>query len=74
MSQRQTQTPTIMLAGKTLIVSWPDTAGYILQQKHDLSTTAPWTAVTNSITSAAGTNSITITPVTGSLFFRLANP
>jgi hypothetical protein len=54
-------------------VSWPDTGSYTLRQNTDLSTTN-WTASAYSITTANGTNSVTITPPAGNLFFRLANP
>jgi hypothetical protein len=62
-------------AGNSVIVSWPNTGGYNLQLNSNLSALAGWAASGYSvITNANGTNSITITPPTGSLFFRLANP
>jgi hypothetical protein len=57
----------------SVVVSWPDTGSYTLQQNANLATTN-WTASGYSITTANGINSITITPPSGSLFFRLANP
>ncbi len=53
-------------------VLWPDPATntYTLQQNGNLATTN-WTTSGYSITTANGTNSITITPPTGNLFFRL---
>jgi hypothetical protein len=54
-------------------VSWPDTGAYTLQQNNDL-TAGSWTTSGYSITSAGGTNSITITPPMGNLFFRLSKP
>jgi hypothetical protein len=54
-------------------VSWPDTGSYTLQQNSDLATTN-WTTSGYAITTNNGTNSITITPPTGNLFFRLSNP
>lgn len=53
-------------------VLWPDPAtnGYTLQQNSNLANGA-WTTSGYSITSANGTNSITITPPAGNLFFRL---
>jgi len=68
--------PTLAItrSGNSVVVSWPVMAGYILQQNNNLSATAGWTTSTNSITTSNGTNSITITPPAGNLFFRLANP
>jgi hypothetical protein len=65
---------TIAHAGNSVIVSWPNTGSYSLQQNSNLAASAGWTASTYSITTSAGTNSTTITPPTGNLFFRLANP
>ena len=56
-------------------LSWPASYGYALQQNSNLASSAAWTTNGYSIiTNANGTNSITITPPAGSLFFRLANP
>ena len=65
---------TIAHAGNSVIVSWPNTGSYTLQQNSNLAASAGWTTSTYSITTNAGTNSITITPPTRNLFFRLANP
>jgi hypothetical protein len=65
---------TIVHAGNSVIVSWPNTGSYNLQQNSNLAVPAGWATSGYSITTANGTNSITITPPTGSLFFRLANP
>lgn len=53
-------------------ILWPDPATntYTLLQNSDLTTTN-WTASGYPITPANGTNSITITPPAGNLFFRL---
>ena len=56
------------------MVSWPVTAGYTLQQNSNLAAPAGWAASGYTITPSHGTNSITITPPVGNLFFRLANP
>jgi hypothetical protein len=61
-------------SGNSVIVSWPNIGAYSLQQNSNLANTNTWTANGNSITTANGTNSITITPPTGNLFFRLSNP
>ena len=57
-------------------ISWSAAAtGFIPQQNSSLANTNGWTAVnTNTfpITTSGGTNSITL-PISGNLFFRLAN-
>ena len=58
---------------KSVVVSWPAAGSYTLEQNSRLSTTG-WTTNTYPITTANSTNSITITPPTGNLFFRLSNP
>jgi hypothetical protein len=65
---------TITYSGNSVIVSWPDTGSYTLQQNSDLATPAGWTTTSYTINTANGTNSITVTPPTGNLFFRLYNP
>jgi len=65
---------TITHSGNSVMVSWPVTAGYILQQNNNLSVPAGWGTSGYTITPNNGTNSITITPPAGNLFFRLANP
>jgi hypothetical protein len=64
----------IARSGNSVIVSWPNTGTYTLQQNSNLANTNTWTANGNIVTTANGTNSITITPPTGNLFFRLYNP
>lgn len=61
---------TITHSGHSVIVSWPDTGSYTLQQNSNLAGGA-WTASGYSIHAANGTNSVTITPPLGNLFFRL---
>jgi hypothetical protein len=66
---------TITRAGNSVIVSWPNTGSYTLQQNSNLAASAGWATSGYSIaTNANGTNSITITRPAGNLFFRLANP
>jgi hypothetical protein len=65
---------TITHSGNSVIVSWPDTGSYTLQQNSNLVATAGWTTSGYTITTSNGTNSITITPPTGNLFFRLKQP
>jgi hypothetical protein len=54
-------------------VLWPDPAtnSYTLQQNSNLANSGSWATSGYSITWANGTNSITITPPMGNLFFRL---
>jgi hypothetical protein len=65
---------TITYSANNVIVSWPDTGSYTLQQNANLALANGWTTSGYSITTANGTNSVTISPPTGNLFFRLANP
>lgn len=61
---------TITHSGSSVIISWPDTGSDTLQQNNNL-TGGGWTTSGYSISTANGTNSITITSSTGNLFFRL---
>jgi len=65
---------TITRSGNSVMVSWPDTGSYTLQQNSNLSVSGGWTTSSYTINTVNGTNSITITPPTGNLFFRLNNP
>jgi len=61
-------------SGNNVIVSWPyPSAGFILQQNNNLSTTN-WVTSGFTVTTNSLSNSVNITPPTGHLFFRLANP
>ncbi len=62
---------TITHSGNSVVVSWPNTGSYTLQQNPNLAATGGWTTSGYAITTANGTNSITITPPAGNLFFRL---
>jgi hypothetical protein len=63
---------TITFVGPNSVkVSWPDTGAYTLQQKYNPAVPGGWTTSGYPITTLNGTNSITITPPTGNLFFRL---
>ena len=62
---------TITHSGNSVIVSWPNTGSFTLQQNNNLSVSANWAASGYSISTSNGTNSITITSATGNLFFRL---
>lgn len=71
-----TPNPVISLVGPdSVVVSWPNTGSYTLQQNTNLAVPGGWTTSGYSITTANGTNSTTINPPpSGNLFFRLANP
>ena len=65
---------TITHSGNSVIVSWPDTGSYTLQQNANLALANGWATSGYAITTTNGTSSITITAPTGNLFFRLSNP
>lgn len=70
-------TPDLIIVGNGsggVEVLWPNTGAYTLMQNIDLDNAAGWTASSYTITTTNGTSHITVTPRTGSLFFRLANP
>ena len=54
----------------TVTVSWPDTGSYTLQTNNNLNT-SNWLGYGGTINTSNGTNNVTITPLTGNLFFRL---
>jgi len=62
---------TITHSGNNVIVSWPDTGSYTLQQNGNVAVPGGWTTSGYSVTTSNGTNSITVNPPTGNLFFRL---
>lgn len=63
----------VMYSGNSIIVSWPDPNmnSYTLQQNSNLSNTGGWGTASYPVSWVNGTNSITITPPSGNLFFRL---
>jgi len=64
----------IAFVGHQLVVSWPDTGAYTLQQNSDISTSANWAASGYTVNTASGVSSVTITAPAGKLFFRLSKP
>ncbi len=64
----------IAQSGNSVIVSWPSTGSYTLQQNNSLAAPGGWSTSGYTINTSNGTNSITITPPTGNLFFRLKQP
>jgi hypothetical protein len=57
----------------TVEVLWPNVGTYALQQKSGDLATAKWAQSAYSVSTSNGTNSITITPAAGNMFFRLIN-
>ena len=55
----------------SVVVSWPNTGAYTLQTNNNLAAPS-WAGYGGTINTANGTNSVTITPPRGNLFFRLA--
>jgi hypothetical protein len=60
----------IQHSGNNVIASWPNIDNCTLKQNNNLAT-GSWSASGYSISTSNGTNSITITSLTGNLFFRL---
>ena len=58
-------------SGNSVTVSWPATGTYTLQQNGNIGQPANWITSGYTITTSNGTNSITVTPPAGNLFFRL---
>ena len=57
-----------------VVISWPPpSTGFVLQQNGNLASTN-WTTNSAAITTSNGTNNVSITPLTGNQFFRLAHP
>jgi hypothetical protein len=54
----------------SIVVSWPNTGSYTLQTNNNLST-SNWLGYGGAISTVNGTNSVTVTPPIGNLFFRL---
>jgi hypothetical protein len=62
---------TITFAGpNSVVISWPNTGSYTLQTNNSLNA-SNWPGYGGTINTSNGTNSVTITPPTGNLFFRL---
>jgi len=66
----------IQLAGpNSVVISWPvpDPIAFVLQQNNDLTTTN-WANVGIVPTVVNGTNTVTVPPALGNMFYRLVNP
>ena len=62
---------TITHDGNSVIISWPNTGNYTLQQNSNLAVSSGWVTSSYSITATNGVNSIIITSPAGNVFFRL---
>jgi hypothetical protein len=62
---------TITHSGDNVIVFWPATGTYTLQQNGNLAVPNGWVTSGYAISTVSGTNSVTVTSPVGSLFFRL---
>ena len=64
--------PTLTIRANTgnVLLSWPNTAGYILERRATLPGT-PWAVVSNVPVLSNGTNTVTLPANTSSTFFRL---
>jgi hypothetical protein len=61
------------LIGNAVTVYWQNVAGFNLQTNNDLTVPVGW-SVASGWTTSNGTNYLNITPPSGNLFFRLAQP
>jgi len=66
--------PAIMPSGNNVLVSWPNTDSFTLQQSSNLAAQNGWTTSGYPVSLVNGTNSITVTNPLGTLFFRLSQP
>jgi hypothetical protein len=64
---------TITHSGASVVVSWANTGNYTLQQNGSPATSS-WVNSSYTVTTLNGLNSVTMTPSSGDLFFRLKNP
>jgi streptogramin lyase len=63
----------ITLLGGQVLLSWPNTGSYTLQATTNLS--APnWIGYGGTVMTTNGTSSVTVTPPTENMFFRLSDP
>ena len=61
---------TITRSGPNVVVSWPDTGNYTLQQNDSLNP-GGWFSTSYNPTQTDGTNSVMFPPTNGQIFFRL---
>jgi hypothetical protein len=58
----------------TVTISWPSSAGSFTLQSNGNLATSNWVDYGGTVNSSEGTNSITVSPPAGNLFFRLKSP
>jgi hypothetical protein len=65
--------PTLYIthAGNSVTLFWQNTGTWTLQQNSDLAVASGWVSSGSPVTTANGTNSVTINNATSNLFFRL---
>ena len=63
---------TVTHSGNQVIVSWPSpSTGFVLQQNANLANTNGWSTYGGTVNDDGTTKSVSLTPPTGNLFFRL---
>jgi hypothetical protein len=67
-------TLTITRVSGNIVISWPSSGSFTLQQNANLATPGSWATSGYTVSNDGSTNSITISPPTGQLFFRLIQP
>ena len=66
---------TITHSGNSVTVSWPlGAGGFALQQNNNVANSAGWSPYGGTVNTNTSVNSVTISPPTGNLFFRLSHP
>jgi hypothetical protein len=61
----------ISRSGNSVVISWPDTGSYVLQQNSSLGASG-WSNSNYAVSTNNGASSVTLTPPPGNLFFRLS--
>ena len=64
----------VPLGGNQVQIRWPAIGTFTLQQNNNIAASAAWADSGYTVSTANGTNSVTIAAPQGNLFFRLANP
>ena len=64
----------VPVSANSVQIRWPATGSYTLLQNSNLATTTGWVPSGYTVATANGTNSVTISPPQGNVFFRLSNP
>ena len=66
---------TIAHSGNSVTVSWPlGSGGFALQQNSNVTNSAGWSPYGGTVSTNSSVSSVTISPPTGNLFFRLSHP